>query len=330
MDACSRDGCDVRMGSGAERALPITAASSASATLLLMAKVPSLVEQIERDALNVTASLADALRKCVALGGQAGSEDLRDWASRELQGYEGASDVPAYRTVVAPIVIDGFSGNLHITGQQISVQDLPDVARGSLSEEIVMRQGVGELEELIPATRASRDPIRLGLPGGPELAKLMTYELRNHFRAVKRIYWNVSSIALVGVLDQIRNRLVALVAEVRAVTPDPASPSGKARHQCGPCRHLRQGPRHPRHRAAGLWSSIDSHGLRTRRRQALVEKGEGSVDDSGRRGNDRGYDHHLAAVQVGRHQTPRQVMNCDGTRGEGYGRPLGGCVDQVA
>jgi AbiTii len=193
-----------------------------------MTKKLSLVEQVERDALDGRASLADALRKCVALGGQAGSEDLRDWASRELQGYEGVSDMPAYRTIVAPIVIDGLAGNIHITGEQISVHDLPEVAQGSISEELVIRQGVGELEELIRAARAGGESVRLGLPGGAELAKLMTYEFPNRFRAVERIYWNVSPIVLVGIVDQIRNRLVALVAEVRAVAPDPASPSGEA------------------------------------------------------------------------------------------------------
>jgi len=188
----------------------------------------SLVEQIERDALDGGASLADALRKCVALGGQAGSEDLRDWASRELQGYKGVSDVPEYRTIVAPIVIDGFAGNFRVTGEQISVHDLPEVAQESISEEVVISQGVGELEELIRVARAGGKSVRLGLPGGAELAKLMNSELRNRFRAVERIYWNVSPTVLVGVVDQIRNRLVALVAEVRAVAPDPASPSGEA------------------------------------------------------------------------------------------------------
>ena len=67
----------------------------------------TLLEQIEDDALDSKKSVADALRKCIALGGRAGNEELREWASRELQGYEQPDDVPDYRIVAAPIVIDG-------------------------------------------------------------------------------------------------------------------------------------------------------------------------------------------------------------------------------
>jgi hypothetical protein len=140
-------------------------------------KSPSLVEQIEQDALDGSASLADALRKCIALGGHAGSAELRDWATRELEGHEGASEVPDYRTVAAPVVIDGLSGNLHITGEQISVFDLPDFARSPISEEVTFRQGVGELEELIRLARAKGEAVRIGLPKGAGLAKMMTDEL---------------------------------------------------------------------------------------------------------------------------------------------------------
>lgn len=75
-----------------------------------------LVEQIEEDALDSKKSVADALRKCIALGGRAGSEELRSWASQELQGYQKRDDVPEYRIIAAPIVIDGIAGYNYITG----------------------------------------------------------------------------------------------------------------------------------------------------------------------------------------------------------------------
>ncbi|MGH2703434.1 MAG: hypothetical protein ACRDJ2_16895 [Actinomycetota bacterium] len=40
----------------------------------------SLLDQIEQDALNSDVNLADVLRKCIALGGHAGSEGVRAWA----------------------------------------------------------------------------------------------------------------------------------------------------------------------------------------------------------------------------------------------------------
>jgi AbiTii-like protein len=46
-----------------------------------------LITLIERGALDETVSLASTLRKCVSLGGKSRSEELRDWATRELKGF---------------------------------------------------------------------------------------------------------------------------------------------------------------------------------------------------------------------------------------------------
>ena len=83
-----------------------------------MTKRSTLLEQIEQAALDDTADITGALRKCVALGGQSGSEELRTWATRELKGYNASDQLPEYRTVGAPIALDGATFNAHITGQQ--------------------------------------------------------------------------------------------------------------------------------------------------------------------------------------------------------------------
>lgn len=191
----------------------------------VMAKDLSLVEQIQSDALDGGARIADALRKCVALGGRAGSAELRDWATRELRGYEDGTDLPDYRTVVAPIVIDGMTGNQQFTRMQISTHDLPEPARGKIDETLELRSGIGQLEELVTHARASGQPIRIGLHGGSTLAKLMTHE-RGYF--VERVYWNVSPTAVVGVIDQVRTRLVELSAEIMAEAGRTGDPSPQA------------------------------------------------------------------------------------------------------
>ena len=53
-----------------------------------------LLAEIERDVLDESKSVAAALRKCLALGGQAKSAELRDWASRELHGYPDEAAAP--------------------------------------------------------------------------------------------------------------------------------------------------------------------------------------------------------------------------------------------
>jgi hypothetical protein len=59
-----------------------------------------LLEQIERDALNGETSVADGLRKCVALGGRAGSPELREWANRGLDVRDARQPDPADRLAV--------------------------------------------------------------------------------------------------------------------------------------------------------------------------------------------------------------------------------------
>jgi AbiTii len=93
-----------------------------------------LVVQIERDALDGKASLAAALRKCIALGGESRSEELRDWATRELKGYPGVDDLPEYRKIVALLRLDGISGNYKITGEELPPMALPDFARKTCFE----------------------------------------------------------------------------------------------------------------------------------------------------------------------------------------------------
>jgi hypothetical protein len=191
-----------------------------------MAKTPSLVGQIEKDALDSNAALADALRKCIALGGHAGSTELRDWASRELQGYEDGPAPPDYRKIVAPICVDGFAGSMWMKRKQIGSFDLPDVVRDAgVNEELTLRMGVGQLEDLARNARAKDNAIQFGLPNGGNLATLMTHERSAGLSRVERVYWNVSPSALAGTLDQIRTRLVELVAEIRAGAADPDAPS---------------------------------------------------------------------------------------------------------
>ena len=58
------------------------------------AKIPAmahrrggLLAQIEAGVLDDIVPLSSLLQKCIVLGGQAGSEKMRDWARRELNGY---------------------------------------------------------------------------------------------------------------------------------------------------------------------------------------------------------------------------------------------------
>lgn len=188
-----------------------------------------LIEQIERDALDESVPLATALRKCVVLGGKSGSEELRDWATRELKGYYGedSDKLPDYRVVPAPLMLDGVSGNVQIRQQQLAPTALPDFAQEHIKEEVQLRDGVGGIEALLQQAE-----IKLMPKMAADLARVMNADSGNPFQQIVSIYWAVSPAAVRGVLDQIRTSLAQLVAELRAtMSSDDAVPSAEAANQ---------------------------------------------------------------------------------------------------
>jgi hypothetical protein len=184
-----------------------------------------LLAEIERDVLDESKSVAAALRKCLALGGQAKSAELRDWASRELHGYPDEVPLPDYRKIRTPLLMDGFTGGGIFRGKQVSVIDLPQEARDVVGDELPLTFGAGKIEGLIRQAEERGGSIELGPAAAAELALMMTHEVGRY--QVERVYWSVGTGVLRGVVDAIRTTLTELVAGIRAgmaggdVTPSP-------------------------------------------------------------------------------------------------------------
>ncbi|MDF2146765.1 hypothetical protein [Knoellia sp. p5-6-4] len=176
-----------------------------------------LLAQIENGALDSSVPLADTLRKCVALGGRAGSTELRDWARRELDGYGPDDELPEYRTVGAMIAIDGATMHAIITGQQIAHSSLPEFAQEAIKEEVDLRFGVAQLEDMVNNSR--KGFVRIQDAAMPDLARIMNHEAP-YGNSISAVYWQVSANSVLGVLDRTRTALVSLVAEMRAAGLD--------------------------------------------------------------------------------------------------------------
>jgi len=174
----------------------------------MLSRSSNPIDEIEAAALDEDVSLANALRKVIALGGRVGSTELREWASLELKGYVGSSaDLPEYRKVRGAIMLDGRNMVALIRNQQISSFDLPEGVREHITEEVTLGHGVGELESMLAQARAEGG-VRLALPGSAELVKIMNHHGERaglDFQTIERVYWSVSLPTLEGVLDAIRN-----------------------------------------------------------------------------------------------------------------------------
>jgi hypothetical protein len=178
-------------------------------------KPTDLMGQIERD-LMAEKPLDTLLRKLILLGGNAGSPELRAWASMELRGYSNDEELPSYRTVNAPLQIDGSVPGGIIRHRSISSMDLPDFARVEIDELVPLRMGVRELHSMVSQHGGDR-VVKLQPPGAALLVGYMNRESDMNGR-IDSLYWSVSTIALEGVLDQIRTRLAELIAELRSGT----------------------------------------------------------------------------------------------------------------
>ena len=183
----------------------------------------SLLAEIERGALD-HAPLTGVLQKCIALGGQTRNAELRDWASQELHGYRNDNEIPEYRIIHVPLMVNGVTPTHQITGQQISAWDLPAVAHESISEELKLAHGVGDLQGLVRnAERSGKTAVMMVPNGSADLVKLMNHEMQGSGQTIMSLYWNVNTARIEGTLEQIRTTLIRLVSEMRATMSDDAS-----------------------------------------------------------------------------------------------------------
>ena len=182
-----------------------------------------LLAQIAKDVADQTVPLSSLLQNCIVLGGVAGSETMRAWASQELHGYAGAETVPDYRHVPAALTaqITNMAGRNAIT-QQFDDSVFDPRIREIIREKVDVRDavlpfGIGQLEGM-----ASEDTDEQRL--SPEWAGFIADMLNQHHMAlgsrVANVYWSVPRSAIQGVLVRIRTALAELVAELIALTPE--------------------------------------------------------------------------------------------------------------
>ncbi|MFE0693913.1 hypothetical protein [Streptomyces sp. NPDC058869] len=215
------------------------------------------LDQLEQDILDESISTQKLLRLFIVLGGRAFSDPLRKWAMNELQGYNGpSSEIPGYRTVGAPIQADSRSPFWQARGETISSLDLPEIARAKITEELPIRFSIAKIQSLMNE-RKPTDPIKLSLPGGPELCRLMSFDPDRRERSVivESLYWAIHLSSLQNILDQVRNRLLDFSAELRSnMTPGLRDPTVGQVHAAVQNIHISVGNNSPVNLTAPIYS----------------------------------------------------------------------------
>ncbi|TVZ06306.1 hypothetical protein EAS64_02420 [Trebonia kvetii] len=181
-----------------------------------------LLARIAEDVADRSVPLSSLLQNCIVLGGLAGSEKMRTWASQELHGYDGAVTVPQYRHVPAPLTarITNRAGRFGIT-QRVEDSMLDSRIREEIGRTVdvhdaIVPFGIGQLEAMAVE---DTDEQRLSPEWGGFIADVLNRQNIGPTSHVADVYWSVPRSAIQGVLVRIRTALAELVAELLALTP---------------------------------------------------------------------------------------------------------------
>ena len=173
----------------------------------------SLLDKIESEALD--GDVVKALRLCITLGGRSDSAELRDWAARELRGYGGDDELPDYRRIRAPLCIDHSSMTSIITGQHISVLELPEFVRERIPREVALPHSIPELLDAANSADRTGDPLRLLPVGSADLVAYMNRSGRYDVH-LQDLYWKIPPTAMRAVVERVCTDVVGLVGEMRS------------------------------------------------------------------------------------------------------------------
>jgi hypothetical protein len=112
--------------------------------------------------------LDDCLRKCIALGLALRSDDLRNWATQELEGYSGIEDLPAYRRVPVSIIGDVYRPSLH--NLPVPTSQLPEAFQAMIRDGgYPMPDGIAAVSSHVE--QAKRDGfLKVSIPDSDRLA----------------------------------------------------------------------------------------------------------------------------------------------------------------
>jgi hypothetical protein len=155
--------------------------------------MPSLVEEVQRDALDHRARLSDLLRKAKTIAVKLDLPELEKWVENELNGYQSGADVPDYRVIIGQV--QGF--NPFHGWRPVQFNDT--VTEQKFTKRHIISQ-VAELESLV--AKSSDGQLQVSLSAEAQ------HSLRNVTGFDFEFITAMSASDVVGILDSVRNALL--------------------------------------------------------------------------------------------------------------------------
>ncbi len=174
----------------------------------------SLLREIQEGSTDQAVPLSDLLRKCKVLAKRLRHEPLATWADQELNGYPDTNDLPPYRRHSAEAK-GNFLGpfRAQLTNWPIPPLAVPEKYREKLFTAIYPA-GVAEYEELLrPGSE------ELAQPWPADFVALYGQDFIKGYQC-SSVRLAISRGAVVGMLDQIRNRILSFALEIEEENPE--------------------------------------------------------------------------------------------------------------
>ncbi len=176
----------------------------------------SLLRDIQDAAIDSETDLASLLRKCKVLAARLGSVEFGEWVDNELDGYLSRHELPDYR-ILSVSSKGHFSGayGSGLRNADIPLSCLPKKWHEVLSHSY-MAEPVASIENLVIQNKHDRGTVQE--PWNPDLVITLGKNIVQQMQCIQA--WKVVPVgSIVGLLDQVRNRILKFALEIEAQDP---------------------------------------------------------------------------------------------------------------
>ncbi len=150
----------------------------------------SLVEELQRDAVNPDFRVSDLLRKALLVASKLDIPGVPEWIDKELSGYDLADEVPPYRMLRGRVMLRTFHGWRPV--------QFPSTEFERKVAEQPLKQSVAEIEELI----SGNSEVRWAFPPEVQQALQAMFQQETEFTCFS------TRASMAAVLDEVRNRIL--------------------------------------------------------------------------------------------------------------------------
>ncbi|MEA2007371.1 MAG: hypothetical protein U9O20_04415 [Patescibacteria group bacterium] len=175
----------------------------------------SLLQDIQNDLIKKDVDVSSVLRKCLVLASRLDSEELKDWANKELNGYENKEELPDYRVIQVQSKGD-FSGAFQsgLKNANIPLCYIPKKYRADFEQSYCL-QPISAYESLVNSSKGEN----LREPWSSDFIVVLgekIYKGMNCLSAWKEI----PNTAVVSLVDSVKNRMLNFVLMVETENPE--------------------------------------------------------------------------------------------------------------